>query len=53
MEICYFYNNHPPPPSQCRCLHVLFPVTVFAEKSKYTEARQGKSTLRHRFRYFT
>ncbi len=29
-------------------LHVLFPVTVFAEKSKYTMARQDKSTLQHR-----
>ncbi|MEI8048521.1 MAG: hypothetical protein WCI92_14155 [Bacteroidota bacterium] len=28
-------------------LHVLFPVTVIAEKSNYTEARQEKSTLRH------
>ena len=29
-------------------LHALFPVTVFAKKSKYTEACQEKSTLHHR-----
>jgi len=29
-------------------LHVLFPVTVFAEKSKYTMVRQEKSTFHHR-----
>ena len=34
-------------------LHVLFPVTVIAEKSNYTEARQEKSTFHHRSAYFT
>jgi hypothetical protein len=34
-------------------LHALFPVMVFAEKSKYTEARQEKSALHHRKLAFT
>jgi hypothetical protein len=34
-------------------LHALFPVMVFAEKSKYTEERQEKSALHHRKLEFT
>jgi hypothetical protein len=34
-------------------LHALFPVMVFAEKSKYTEALQEKSALHHRKLAFT
>jgi hypothetical protein len=41
-------NSSPRCTGSAGWLHVLFPVTVFAEKSKYTEARQEKSTLHHR-----
>jgi hypothetical protein len=43
-----------PPHAGCAgWLHALFPVMVFAEKGKYTEARQEKSALHHRELAFT